>query len=533
MPLRPGENVPARGRKGLWRWLSTLVAVLGVGLFVIVGGRAHVVPSAARVDEARVDEATETDGEFFARELVKREVQRHGRTAAQLRDAVTAEVLGQPITPVTWSNADRRYCRLTGCLMTGAIQFAVGAGGGTPLKLIYDQQELWCSTTACTVYANIYYDSASGHFKFQNSAGTAPGLDVGGCSFGSTSSGALSCNTTGLFAQYARVGQFWQTDGEAQATLQTRVPTGVSFEGDTTNNVVRIFENGNWNRACTFNADGGTPRCAGSVAAKATQAEAAATTVGFALASDRAPFGSLLMFSKGDRLNQIGGATQWATEQRTLAINPHHESTVLSCNECSPTTITAFDGLTITDAAAAGTTVIQGVDFRNSVTAAAAASVSSVISRVPETRRNQFPHMTWNAYVSATTSERVWYGLSSVALNAADAPVGNIAAFRFSTNASDTKWQACTGDGTTTTCSDTGVSVSVNHLYTLEVDCRDSAAGKCLFTVTLDHNAGTATIEKTTNLPLAATNMSIRFYCEALAASARTCGVGPSALETL
>jgi hypothetical protein len=57
-------------------------------------------------------------------------------------------------------------------------------------------------------------------------------------------------------------------------------------------------------------------------------------------------------------------------------------------------------------------------------------------------------------------------------------------AFRYSTNASDTKWQFCTGDGATTTCSDTGVTVTANRSYRARGSTvATAAAGKCIATV--------------------------------------------------
>lgn len=342
-----------------------------------------------------------------------------------------------------------------------------------------------------------------------------------------TFSSSLGSNSD-VFSQF-----YFRSIGTTQAPIQAQVLSGGGLEYDTTNSRLRAYEGANWNFVVTENADAGTPLIA-PIPAPATQVEAVSNTaIGFAAASDRGPRGTLIQWGNGRRFVQLGGAVNWALEQRTLALNPGHESTLLTCDACTRSAASTFDGLTVTDAAAGGTTVIDVVDFRTFVTAASAASVSSVISRVPETRRNQFPHMVFTGMMTATTSERVWYGLSAIALNAADAPVGNFAAFRYSTNASDTKWQFCTGDGTTTTCSDTGVTVAANRLYALEVDCRDVAAGKCIATIQAQGTGVPVTIQKTTNLPLAATNMSIRHYCEALAASARTCGVGPSMLETL
>jgi hypothetical protein len=77
----------------------------------------------------------------------------------------------------------------------------------------------------------------------------------------------LTATTTAVVSQYVRIGQFFQADGEADATLQTRVPTGGGLEYGTTSNRWRAYETQGagaaWNFVTTYNADGGTPLAPG------------------------------------------------------------------------------------------------------------------------------------------------------------------------------------------------------------------------------------------------------------------------------
>lgn len=97
---------------------------------------------------------------------------------------------------------------------------------------------------------------------------------------------------------------------------------------------------------------------------------------------------------------------------------------------------------------------------------------------------------------SSLATERVWAGMTISDLTGSDTGTQRKAAFRFSTGAADTTWQACTSDGTTASCTDTGVTVTVSTSYTLEIDC--ATASTCFFYV---NNALTPQVSKTTNLP--------------------------------
>lgn len=119
------------------------------------------------------------------------------------------------------------------------------------------------------------------------------------------------------------------------------------------------------------------------------------------------------------------------------------------------------------------------------------------------------------------TSVRYWVGLSVGDPRASDDPSTHLAAFRFSTGASDSNWRCCTKDGTTLNNQDSGVAVAADTRYELVVDCSEYNAGTIWFMIN-----GTVVKSSVANLPgstqsldpyvssrdlAAATGRSIRF----------------------
>jgi len=88
---------------------------------------------------------------------------------------------------------------------------------------------------------------------------------------------------------------------------------------------------------------------------------------------------------------------------------------------------------------------------------------------------------------------------------------------RYSTNASDTKWQCASGDGTTSSATDTGVTVTAGHYYDIILDLSTSGTLVCSVT---DNGGAYTTVTKTTNLPTGATNLGLEETITALAGSA-------------
>jgi len=103
---------------------------------------------------------------------------------------------------------------------------------------------------------------------------------------------------------------------------------------------------------------------------------------------------------------------------------------------------------------------------------------------------------------------RYWFGLTDQTLatmSASDNPAGNYAAFRFSTVAGDTHYQAITKDGTTQTIVDTGVTpIAISapgNIAVFDIIFNDGTPN-VLFYIN-----GTLVATITTHLPSASTNL--------------------------
>ncbi len=228
-----------------------------------------------------------------------------------------------------------------------------------------------------------------------------------------------------------------------------------------------------------------------------------------------------LYFDTGARWRNVGSAAHYTIDKRFIADYALFESTA------SPANLGAA-ALTVTDAAAATTGATSNRDYRMSNTAASSGSTSSLVSAT-RTGRGRGPR--WSAWVktgSNITSTRLWAGLTFASNSMTDDGTASrdYVLFRYSTNASDTTWKACSGDAlNATSCSDTGVSVTADTEYLLEIDCRNSAA--CVYWVN-----GIPRIRKTTNLPATGSDLKTWFSVEALSASARSFGFSNQTLET-
>lgn len=64
---------------------------------------------------------------------------------------------------------------------------------------------------------------------------------------------------------------------------------------------------------------------------------------------------------------------------------------------------------------------------------------------------------------------RIWIGISSAAIGNTDSPTIDFAGIRYSTVVGDTTWKAITNDSTTQTVSDTGVTVTTDTSYDLQI----------------------------------------------------------------
>ncbi len=187
--------------------------------------------------------------------------------------------------------------------------------------------------------------------------------------------------------------------------------------------------------------------------------------------------------------------------------------------------------VTVVDAAASATQAIGAnpvtYDARTSVTTAAIASISTVITSAFIRRATQSPRWCQKVSLSTAANIRVWLGIASALPGSNDSPATSHEAFRYSTTAGDSKWQACYGNGVGTTCVDTGVAPSAltTTFDTLCIDCIEGGTTACVWWVN-----GVAKLRQTAGL--GAGYPLLPFYSvEARAASAVTLYAGNSSVE--
>jgi hypothetical protein len=89
-------------------------------------------------------------------------------------------------------------------------------------------------------------------------------------------------------------------------------------------------------------------------------------------------------------------------------------------------------------------------------------------------RRDWEPEFYSRIQTYTLSNIRYWIGLFSGSPVLSATPALHLAAFRFDTSAGDTSWQFCTGNGASTACSDTGITVSPFTTYSLGVICSNA-----------------------------------------------------------
>lgn len=135
--------------------------------------------------------------------------------------------------------------------------------------------------------------------------------------------------------------------------------------------------------------------------------------------------------------------------------------------------------------------------------------------------QDSLPIINFSMGINATTSirARIGWAKNTVFTTSSDAPADVGAWFRYSTVAGDTNYMACTGDGTTTSCTSTGVAADT-AVHSFEIDMSESTAA---ITFWVDKRAR---VRKTTNLPSIGATLSWGHDVTAIVATARTMSVG-------
>ena len=110
---------------------------------------------------------------------------------------------------------------------------------------------------------------------------------------------------------------------------------------------------------------------------------------------------------------------------------------------------------------------------------------------------------------TAITSRRIWVGLNSAALTGTDG-TGALATvyygLRYSTNAGDTTWQCASGDGTTGSVLNTGVTVTTSTYYDIILDASTPGQLTCMVATNGGNYVSTV---KSTNIPSGTTALGM------------------------
>lgn len=117
------------------------------------------------------------------------------------------------------------------------------------------------------------------------------------------------------------------------------------------------------------------------------------------------------------------------------------------------------------------------------------------------TRFSYLPMMTGTIRTgSSIAAMRIYVGLESTTLsnkaNLAATDTVTYSALRYDTGIGDTEWMACSSEGTTASCTTTGVTVAINTTYRMSIDC--SVAGTCDYYV--NDTDTTPAVSKSSNI---------------------------------
>lgn len=230
----------------------------------------------------------------------------------------------------------------------------------------------------------------------------------------------------------------------------------------------------------------------------------------------------------------LGGAPHPILQRRSYALDMGYESSnTPTFYPVAPRLGASSATVTPVDAAAASTAVIgtaltNQYDARTSTTAAAAGSISSLVTSAFIRRAGSAPRWCQKVSISTTSNIRVWLGIANALPGANDSPANSAQSFRYSTNAGDSKWMACYAAGVSTTCVDTGKAPSsgTSAYDTLCIDCREGGTTRCTWWVN-----GVAT--NTVTSGLGSGYPFFPYYSvEARSAAAVSLYAGPLAVET-
>lgn len=160
-------------------------------------------------------------------------------------------------------------------------------------------------------------------------------------------------------------------------------------------------------------------------------------------------------------------------------------------------------GCRVAAVATAGTDRIVDAGVYGEYSSSTTGSIQGFTTNSAIVRTNHGPILYVRLGTGASISVvRLWIGFFSSSLTASDAPAIKIAAFRYSTVASDGGWVGVVSDGTTQTVSSTVASIATSTFYTLKIDLSD--ATNAVFSV----NGGAT---QSLTIPAGAKSVDMRF----------------------
>lgn len=130
------------------------------------------------------------------------------------------------------------------------------------------------------------------------------------------------------------------------------------------------------------------------------------------------------------------------------------------------------------------------------------------------------PTMIWRVRThTVLTALRYWLGFTNISISLIDTPTTQIVyAFRFSSVAGDTNWQAIVCDGTTVTTVDTGVVATINQDLIMGIQINGQSRVRFWLN---DYTTGAEVADVSTNLPVVGSHVTPFFRVTNTGGSAR------------
>lgn len=412
------------------------------------------------------------------------------------------------------------------------------AGGGTGITTVPAKGSILAGNAGGTAYANLGVGT-------DGQVLTADTASTNGVKWAAAaSSGTVNSGTSGQLTYYASTGA--AVSGNANATISSgaltlgQSGTAGSFvlnggtSGTVTLNVPAVAgtttftlpgTNGSVGQTLQTNGSGVTSWGVAPIAGGGTNNGSLSVTNNNVLTTDGSKVVGLAIGAKEKYLGaDASGAIGYqfpVSGGPSIYDSPGHCNIGgISINSPTATGVTVYGGIS---AQTASGTNSSGTDAKgasaNYASAASNPSTAGPSSNSNLHRRQWEPRLTLKMATGANSTDiqvcRQWVGFTSGALTTKDSPTTeHVAAFRFSTNASDTTWHCITCDGASNvTNTDSLVSVAADTAYTMTIDMR---SGHVIFMIN-----GAVVADHSTNLPGTSTGLGLTIQTTTLEAVAK------------